>query len=148
MIDIGAHLAGAARAPGPDGRRHIVDNRHERLSLADALGDRMGEFGAVDNDDAVGLRLQPGIHGLIDAPDELGQACQDRQRPHDSHVRQGEDRAQPLGFHHLPADAGEQDRGFRLCFKRCHKLTAEVIPGMLARDDKYAARSWLQLGLL
>jgi hypothetical protein len=105
----------------------------------------MGEFGTVDDDDAVGFGLKPGIHRLIDAPDQLGEPGQNRQRPHDGHIGERENRPQPFRFHRLAADAGKHDGRIGLLLQRRHQLAAEQVAGMLARNDENPARSRFQI---
>ncbi len=85
-VHIDAHLLRAARTPGPDGRRHVVDNWNMRRALAHPLGDIMREIRAVDDNQDIRIGRNRSIDGLIDAPHDGGQPLQDRRQPHDCNV--------------------------------------------------------------
>ena len=148
VIDIGPHLLRPTRPPGPDARRDIVDDRNLRFALADALGNRMGEFGTVDDDDAVRVGLKPRSDGLINSANQRRQARQNGKRAHHGDIGERKDRTQAFGLHRLAADAGEHDRPFGSRLERGHQLAAKEIPGVLARDNENAARFRFQDALL
>ena len=55
MVDVARHLAGAPGPPGPDRRRHVVDDRQIRPAPRDPLRHLVREIRAVDDDEHVGL---------------------------------------------------------------------------------------------
>src|SRR5690349_21378893 len=67
MVDIAAHRSRAPRPPGPDRRRHVVDDRNVRSITSHALGHPMGEFGAVDDDQNIRLQRDDTCSCLPDA---------------------------------------------------------------------------------
>ena len=69
------------------------------------------------------------------------QARDHRQEAHDRDVADREQALQALGLHRLAADAEEVDaRGIGLA-QRPHQLEAELVAGMLARDERDAQRT-------
>ncbi len=91
MIDVGAHAPGAAGPPCPNARTDVIDDGYRGAALADALGDRVGELGAIDDDDGIGLETDRRIDRVVDAADDTRQTRQDRQRPHHRHLGERED---------------------------------------------------------
>jgi hypothetical protein len=86
VIHIGAHLAGAARAPCPDARADVIDDRQRRQLAPDAPRDRMGELGTVDDDDRIRPARDDGVDRAIDPPHDRGQARHHGADAHDGDI--------------------------------------------------------------
>src|SRR5208282_1043329 len=110
MVDIGAHLPGAAGTPSPDARADIIYDRDIRAALAHPFSDRMGEFWAVDDDEQVWIEGKRRVHGAVHAPDELWKPRKDGGGSHDRHVRKWKNRANTRSLHILAADPREFER--------------------------------------
>ena len=141
MIDIGPHLARAARPPGPDAGAHIVDDGDRRAALADAFRDGVRKLGAVDDDDRIRVEGERRIHGAVNPTHKLRQAGENGGRPHDRDIGEREDGWKPGRLHMLPADTGE---GPGVCasrlLQRPYQLAAEHVAGMLACHNEDAFR--------
>src|SRR5262245_44140325 len=92
MVDITFHATRAPRAPSPDARRNIVDDRDVRRLAAYALGDLMGEFGTVENDKDVGIEFDHSSGALVDASQDVAEPRQHIERAHDRKLGQRKDR--------------------------------------------------------
>ncbi len=138
VVDVVAHLGRAARTPGPDAGRHVVDDRDGQPAAPDAPGDRVGELRAVDDDDGIGLGRQGRLGRGGDASQDERQAGEDSPRSHHRHVLQGELRDEPLGRHGRPADAQIADATPAVGVEGGHQLGAQGVPGVLAGDNEQA----------
>ena len=136
VVDIGAHLARPPRPPRPHARADVIDDRQRRQPAADALGDGVREFGAVDDDDRVRAALHDGVDRAIDPPHDRGQARDDGAETHDGDVAEGKQAAQSLRRHGVAADPLERDRPIaQRGPEGGHELGAELIAGFLAGDQ-------------
>jgi hypothetical protein len=97
----------------------------------------MGEFGAVDDDDGVGIIGERGVDRLIDPPDQPGEPREDGGRSHDCDVGKRKYRREPGGFHVRTAHT-RKDKSLRPRFRLqgFDEFSAEGISGMLASDNE------------
>lgn len=116
LVDVALHLRGAPFAPGPDRRRHIVDDPQVGARFLDRLGNTHVEVGAVDRDQNVGLFGQHGINDLVQPLFQLTIPRQHLGQPHDAEIVHVEQRFEPLFLHLGAAHAAQlqpRNQGFQ-----------------------------------
>ncbi len=87
------HAPRPARPPGPDRRRHVVDNRDLRRAPAHPLCDRMRKIGTIDDYQDIRRALNHGVDGL---PHPGHQARQVRDHGGETDYRSLRDRKEGL----------------------------------------------------
>ena len=136
MVDDLGHLRGAARPPGPDRRRDVVDDLQARPQPPGAAGDTEVEIRAVDGDERVRRGRRHRARGLADAPPEVRHPRQHLGEPHHRELLHREAAREPLPRHHRAADALERQAGAGEVAQAREERAAEEIAGRLARDDE------------
>ena len=88
----------------------------------------MGEIGAVDDDEDVGIGRHDGFHGLPNSMKNRRQAIDDGRETHDGDILQPEQARQPLLRHRMAADTAEP-QALRAVprLERPHQLGPELI---------------------
>ena len=132
MIDIGRHFPGAARTPGPNRRRYIINNRNIRPLAAKPLGDLMGEIGAVDNQQHMRVEGPRRSHRLIDAAHNQRQTLDYFAKAHDGDFGHREHRGQSLRQHVLAADAAQDQTVSQPLTQHRQQLAAQPVARVLA----------------
>ena len=96
----------------------------------------MGEVGAVDDHQRVGLCGHYGRRSRPDAREERGQPGQHRKNAHDRDVGDRKQALDAFGLHRFAADAGESDVARPRLTERPHQLEAELIARVLAGETR------------
>ena len=139
MVDVARHLAGAPRPPGPDRRRHVIDDRQIRPAPRDPLRHLVREIRAVDDDEHVRLGSKDRGDRLVAAPDDARQMQEDRAEAHHGDVADREDALHAARPHPLAGKAGER-RIRPAAFDRVDQPRAQLVAGFLADHDGDAER--------
>jgi hypothetical protein len=139
VIDVGAHLPGAARPPGPHARTDIIEDRNVGQPAPDASGNGVGEIRAVDDHDRIRAGGHDGVHRAIDALHDRRQLRHHGGDAHDGDVGEREQAAKALRFHGVTAHALEPDRS-GAGLQGSHELRAQLIARFLAGDEKELER--------
>jgi hypothetical protein len=136
MVHVATHPARSTRPPGPHAGRDIVDDGYRRTAPTQALGDRMRELGAVNDDKRVRLGGDRRSSGAIDTGEQFGQPRQNRAGPHYRHVLQRELRDEPLLGHLRAAHTDVTHATTPAFIDGRHQLGAERITRGLASDNE------------
>ena len=148
MVHITAHAPCAPRAPSPDARRDIIDNGDLRRLAAHALGDLMGEFGTVENDEDVRIEID---HGGGTLPDRL-KICRSRGSTSSGLMTassvKGNIEWRPCASMNSPPTPFNSSGRDDCALKRLDQFAAESIAGMLAGDQEDLGRARVHEGLL
>ena len=105
MIDIGAHCAGAARTPRPNGGADIIDDRQLRQHPPHATRNPMGEIRRVDDDETIGRGLDHSSRCRIDVRNKLRQARQHWEQAHHRNIGEWKKARETFSRHCFAADA-------------------------------------------
>ncbi len=136
MVVPARHAPGAAGAPCPDHRRHIVDQRQPLAPAAQPLRDPPAEPGAVDRHHRVGFQRAHRRHGFAHPAQDQGGPRQHLGDPDHREVGERHQTVDALLAHALAADPGDPHPAAGALTQPGDQAGAERVARGLAGDDE------------